>query len=121
MQFRLCVAHIQPLAAPRQGERRASGKRDGRQTRSGYYDHPHRLVANIEARLKGMPTPRPVARPVVQFVGRVGSNVFIAHLLIIGNVSQHRCSLSSIAYGCAEQAGESVNLRRPGDLKVDKS
>lgn len=71
--------------------------------------------------MESMPTPRPVARPVVRFVGRVGSNVFIAHWLMIENLSEHRCSPSSIAYGCAERAGESVNLRRPGDLKVDKS
>src|SRR5258706_4378407 len=57
-------------------------------------------------------TQRPAARPVVRFVGRVGSNVFMAHCLMIENLSQNRCSPSSIAYGSAEQAGESGRSRR---------
>lgn len=48
MWFRLTVAHIQPLTPPRQGSAVQSGKRDGKQSRAGHCDHPHRLVANIE-------------------------------------------------------------------------
>lgn len=38
-----------------------------------------------------MPTPRPTTRPMVRFVGRVDSNVFVAHWLMIENLSQCRC------------------------------
>ena len=36
-----------------------------------------------------------VARPMVRSVDRVGSNVFIAHWLMIENLSQHCCSPGS--------------------------
>jgi hypothetical protein len=95
--------------SPRHGKRNGAqpGNRDDKQARAGHGDHPHRLVANIEVRPESMPTPRPAARPVVLFVGRRDSNVFVAHWLMIENLSRHRCPRSSTAYECAGQAGES--------------
>jgi hypothetical protein len=62
------------------------GKHDGKRTPAGHSDHPHRLIAKVEVGLKTMPMPRPAAPTVVGFGGHMGSNVFMAHRLMIENL-----------------------------------